>query len=449
LNRIVVSEYCHLIKQSDSIIANSFATAIPDRDFEYLSNLLYSSDLDDEAHRFFLKPAILAGRPSLQIQSHVGVLNTPHGTQLEILPKIFNRDGREFGQVQVKNILIRMLCYLRSSPFRQSKRARLIDVSMPLMEVFLGYFLDQVNKIVKKGIRSDYVRQQENLFFMKGKLLIPNQIRANMVCMHRFYIEYDEYLMDRPENRLVRSALEVISSFTRMNSHQRLCRELLFYFDSVPPSNDYRNDLSLCTRDRSMAYYENVLDWCRLILSQQSPTASTGSIKSISLLFPMERIFEDYVAARLKKQFPDWRITSQAGRYYLLKQHGRNYYMLRPDLVVEKGLNRVVADTKWKLLGGDDTSKPAHSIDQADLYQMFAYGHKYLKDQEVKEVYLIYPKTINFNAPLPPFDYEDGFKLFVVPYDLSPEVDALVVTDVGSLSNGINAFPAYAAKPQH
>lgn len=368
------------------------------------------------------------------MQSYVGVLQTPAGTQIEILPKIYIGHGQELGPDQVRNILMRMLGYLRNSPFRQSDRALMADVSMPLIEVFVSYFLKQVNRLIKRGIRSDYVSTQNNLCFMKGKLLVADHIRRNIVHQHRFYVEYDEFQVNRPENRLIRSALEKVGAIILQSSNQRLCRELLFAFDDVPPATDIRTDLARCSKDRSMGYYVHVLDWCRIILLDQSPIGTSGNTRSISLLFPMERVFEDYVAARMRALHPKWQITTQARDHYLMQQEGKNYFLMKPDLVLKHNKIRVVADTKWKLLG-QDSSKPIHSsIGQGDLYQMFAYGKKYLHDQQVKEVYLIYPKSANFTKPLPIFEYDREFRLFVVPYDLSLEVDSLLLSEGGYLT---------------
>ena len=52
------------------------------------------------------------------------------------------------------------------------------------------------------------------------------------------------------------------------------------------------------------------------------------------------------------------------------------------------------------------------------MYQLYAYGHKYLKGNEHKKLMLIYPKTDKFQQQLPEFKYEDGFTLTVVPFDL-------------------------------
>jgi len=196
-----------------------------------------------------------------------------------------------------------------------------------------------------------------------------------------------------------------------------------------------RMDLARCSKNRSMAYYEHVLAWCRIILLDQSPMGTAGTIRTLSLLFPMERIFEDYVAARLRLLHPSWQITTQARDHYLMQQEGKYYFLMKPDLVLKQGKTRIVADTKWKLLG-QDNSKPVHAaIGQANLYQMYAYGKKYLHDQEMKEVYLIYPKSENFTKPLPVFEYDEGFRLFVVPFDLAVEVDNLLLGEGGCWRN--------------
>jgi 5-methylcytosine-specific restriction enzyme subunit McrC len=148
----------------------------------------------------------------------------------------------------------------------------------------------------------------------------------------------------------------------------------------------------------------------------------------------MERIFEDYVAVQLGRQYPDWQVTTQARDHYLASQEGKNFFLMQPDLVFQRGRIRVVADTKWKLLGGEAGKPAERSISQADLYQMYAYGSKYLHDQNIKEVYLIYPKSAGFTRPLPVFDYDGSFRLYVVPYDLSPGVDRLLVSDGGLLA---------------
>ena len=271
----------------------------------------------------------------------------------------------------------------------------------PLLEIFIRDFLDNVQRLVKRGIRSDYVRQTDNLPFLKGKLLIGHQLKHNLIRSDRFYVEYDSFEPDRPENRLIKSTLQKVMRLSIDYSNQRLARELLFAFGDIPLSTDYRKDFQACSKDRGMHYYQDSLIWCKLILNDEAPIQQAGERSFRSLLFPMPRLFEDYVASVFKRQLTGWTVDSQVRSQNLLSLHGTNkeMFQMRPDLLLEKDRIKIIADTKWKLLNQSDEINK-FSISQADLYQVFAYAKYY----DSKRVILIYPQTETFNGAIS-FDY--------------------------------------------
>jgi 5-methylcytosine-specific restriction enzyme subunit McrC len=67
----------------------------------------------------------------------------------------------------------------------------------------------------------------------------------------------------------------------------------------------------------------------------------------------------------------------------------------------------------------------SYGIEQADLYQLYAYGKKYGAD----DLFLVYPASETFREPLPVFSYDPGTRLHVVPFNLaaplSDEVERL------------------------
>ena len=48
--------------------------------------------------------------------------------------------------------------------------ANLKSTNMPLLEIFITMFLSELEKLIRKGIRSDYIDKEENLKYLKGKL---------------------------------------------------------------------------------------------------------------------------------------------------------------------------------------------------------------------------------------------------------------------------------------
>lgn len=391
-------------------------------DFEACLSLLDSPEsieADLEPVMSYFRPY---GRAQLKVANHVGVIRTETGTQIEILPKISKRTD----VTAARRLLLKMLMALEDSPFRLGTSADLAAHRMPLFEILMGLFLQQVVTIVRKGIARDYTEYEDNLFFVRGKICLAQHIRRNVVLSDRVWCRFDEFEVNRPINRLVRGALDVVSRLTRDSKNQQLCRELLFWFDRVPPTRSPADDLRRVRKDRLIRHYEPAMPLCLLILERLNPLTQQGSRRALSVLFPMETIFENYVAAKLPRQLPGWRVSTQVGGHALVESHGeRSMFRLIPDLALRRGDQVVIADTKWKLLNSADRANK-YGISQTDIYQLFAYAKKYLRDQDRREVYLIYPMTDSFRQPLKPFWYSrEREVLWVLPFDL--ERDQLVL----------------------
>ncbi|WP_117236478.1 McrC family protein [Vibrio maerlii] len=395
--------------------------------YAYLKQLC----LCDESESQLLQLRRRDGMEVLQVQNYVGVVFTPDKTQIEILPKV----GKNFGtngsgstdeSEKARQSLLIMLKALKGFAHIQTSSANIAHQKMPLLEVFISQFLNSVNELVKRGLRSDYVPQEDNLGFLKGKLNVGKQVRLNFINKHKFFCEYDEFMLDRPANRLIHTALLKVKNFARSSANQKLLQELLFVFHEIPKSRDHKLDFTKLKLDRGMSHYHIPLEWCRLILNGFSPQTMKGSTNAASLLFPMEKVFEDYVAKVLKEQLarkrPELTLSTQATGQYLATYDSRGKFSLRPDLLIQHGsINKIVLDTKWKLL---DSSVTYSNISQSDVYQMFAYAKKYLKpsakDLSVgKDVVLIYPWQNNFDAPLEYYyDLDDGHRLWIVPFKI-------------------------------
>jgi 5-methylcytosine-specific restriction enzyme subunit McrC len=296
--------------------------------------------------------------------------------------------------------------------------------------VFITQFLDSVSTLVKRGLRNDYVKKEDNLLFLKGKLLTSKQLRHNIINKHKFYVEYDEFLQDRPVNRLVHTALQKVSMYTRSARNQKLINELLFAFNEIPTSHNYKQDFVQVKLDRGMSYYQRPLEWVKLIVEGFSPLTMKDKNNAFSLLFPMEALFESYVEAILKRKMPKGQeIKGQVKEQYLVKHKTKNMFNLKPDLVMYNNDKiHCVLDTKWKIIDG--SGKDKYGISQADMYQMFAYGHKYLNGQG--DIFLIYPHHDDFKEPIEEsFDYcsdsNSELRVWVVPFVITEGEERLLL----------------------
>lgn len=360
------------------------------------------------------------GRRVVQVTSFVGVIRAPDGTQIEVLPKVGKVIGG--GPKEARELLLKMLACLQKFRHVQTENAMISARNMPLLEIFMLEFLRAAEVIITRGLRSDYIAVEDNLPVMRGKLLVAPHLRRNLSRADRFFTQHDVFSTNRPENRLLRLALGHVLKHSSSLSSQRLARELNFVFADVPASIQPGSDFQRVRLDRGMKDYAKALAWARLLLDGDSPLTGGGAHDAPSLLFPMQAVFEAYVAKNLARHLaPLSTLKLQARGQHLTHHLGKKWFQLRPDLLVRKaGVDVMVLDTKWKLLNVSKANgSDKYGLSQSDFYQLQAYGHSYLDGQG--DIVLIYPKTANFTSPLPVFEFPrmTALKLWVLPFCLS------------------------------
>ena len=385
------------------------------------------------------------GKKALRAKNHVGLIQTKSGFCVEILPKTFDKNGfadftesqcnfcndkstkfnkQEFANNQVKpfidhitkrskqpdnksnlckscqihrakQILLNCLVTLKDSPFKQSHIASLQSLNLPLLEVFIQMFLTELERLIHRGLKSDYVQIAQNRAFLKGKLLFNKQIKHNLIHKERFFTQSDEYSLNSAPNRLIKRTLEFLRT---LSLSPKTCTRLdsaYFVFEEITPSSHIESDFAKCKNMRRFKEYELVLLWCAIFLHQRSFSAYSGSERAFALLFPMEQLFESFVGHWCKRVACGYEVKTQERIYYLMRDSQEDIFQLKPDMVMrgEENGEIIILDTKWKIPDSSDERK--HGIAQADLYQMWAYASKYAKKKPSPEskvsVWLVYP----------------------------------------------------------
>lgn len=343
---------------------------------------------------------------TVTFKNYVGLIQMKNNYQIQVLPKIDFASGE---QDQTKQIFLRMLRSMKDFPSKVFSNANLKIDRMNLYEIFINMYLQEVRQLVKHGLKSAYVGVEDNLTVYKGKLMVNEHIKHNMDHQERFYVGYDEYQMNRAENRLVKSTLLKLQKITTSAENAKAIRQLLTSFELIEPSTNYDKDFSKVVIDRNTRDYEMLMKWSKVFLKNKSFTTFSGTESAMALLFPMEKVFEAYVAQNMKKVFgrAGWNVSAQDKGHYLfntLNGETHRKFALRPDLVVTRDDDSVVIlDTKWKNLINDRRAN--YGISQADMYQMYAYSKKY----NTSEIWLLYPVNDAMHNVGPiKFDSGDG-----------------------------------------
>ncbi|MCT7482499.1 McrC family protein [Aliarcobacter cryaerophilus] len=358
----------------------------------------------------------------LQAKSYVGTIQTTSGFILEILPKtVKDNDIEKSKQIFMKllHLLYKLPNYknINSTNFERIK-------NLEIFEIFIFMFLEEVGIIIKKGIKSDYVGFEDNLFYLKGKLLINEQIKRNSIHKERFYVQYDDYNQNRAENRLIKSTLKLLSNISRDFDNQRKIRQYLEHMNWIELSLNIDKDFSMVKTGRGMEHYKNALIWSKVFLKKESFSSFSGDTVAFAILYPMEKLFECFVQWWLEKKYQHLQIEAQNGGVDFVKK----LFTVRPDFLIKKD-NQVicVADAKWKLIEKDC------DFSQSDFYQLFAYKHIFLKQQkenykddcELMSLKIYYPKS-DYLKNDRIFEYfKDEGKIKIIPISIEKLLEGL------------------------
>jgi 5-methylcytosine-specific restriction enzyme subunit McrC len=295
---------------------------------------------------------------------------------------------------------------------------------MPLMEVFISAFIHELEILLRKELRGGYRIQREESTFIRGKVLIEEQLRMFNPARVQFFCEYDVYGLDVSPNRLIKSVLVKLNRMTADPLNGLKIRKHLENFEGISESIEYKKDFAYCKQNGFLLKnYAKLLSWCDVLLDNKGFSNYRGNSVNLSILFPMEKLFENYIAFMLSKYAKALDVKRQDRRFYLVKEisDGKELgqFQLRPDLVLSK--NSVIIDTKWKIL---EDSKSHFNISEKDIYQMYAYGKRYQRETEKMlppRLFLLYPRNVLKNADLPKYVYDIEMSLDVLTYDLLTE----------------------------
>ena len=367
--------------------------------FFKLKKYIKDNNLEDDYEFFKItKDAIVP-------QNFVGTIPLDD-IQIEILPKIpLVENNIEAEKIRFLEIL-QSIDYFKEKIFSNSK-IEITDTS--ILEIFIHLFIEEVEKIIKKGLIYRYVDKNENLNVFKGKLDINNHIKYNFSHKEKFFMKFDEFSVDSLENITIKLTIQKLKKISVNLKNKENLNKIGHYFENVSILDGSIENLKYLTFDRMNDYYKNAIQWAKIFLNNQSSSIfSTNNGEIPSILFPMETIFENYIANKLvniiqEKSYNQLAIKVQDNSCSIFSSISlnnvkidNNILRIRPDIVIKnKDAKEIfILDTKWKILNKlDDKFK----ISTEDVYQMLAYVKTYSdrnKNKYIcKRAYLIYPAT--------------------------------------------------------
>lgn len=340
---------------------------------------LYSFN-DRHNHKYFT-----GIRDGVKFKSYVGVIQIG-GLTLEILPKAdrYTTSTEEAHHNELRkwhNALLRMLGVTHHIRVESVSEASLKRRHHSILDLYFELFLHDVENLLHRGLVKKYRKAEGNLPVLKGRLNFGQNIQHNLIHQEHFYTHHQVYDQDHLINQILFRALSILNRITTSPFiNDRLAR-IRLDFPGVKQVNIQAFHFDRLTEDRKTIHYREALKIARMIILNFSPDIKGGSEDLLALLFDMNALWEEYIYRMLVKSKADEvDVVFQNSKTFW--QSDKVYKTIRPDLVIKKGEETYIIDTKWKVI---DSLKP----DDDDLKQIFSYNLYWKSYHSI----LLYPST--------------------------------------------------------
>lgn len=339
---------------------------------------------------------------TIRAKNYVGIIQLP-GLSIEILPKITEISENYIGTPQsaqerelAQKNLMYMLCVAGLIPFEERQLADQRVHKLPMADVLVAAFSRALVRELRRGVPHDYVQREENLLYLRGKILHGPNSRLNAVHKERLFAQYEDFISDTPLNRILLATCERLQQLSLGMRTQAALADAALMLADVERVQVNLESFKRIHLNRNTERFAAILEFCRIVLLGQSPVPGSGRSEIFSLLFPMEQVFEGFVGGILRRHARELGLTpsqvrlQSAGRTRCLVRtpEGRGRFLLRPDVLIENAElgTRCVLDTKWKRPKSDAQDRK-NGILSADMYQLYAYAHRFNSPDNV----LLYP----------------------------------------------------------
>lgn len=334
-----------------------------------------------------LDSALKVTRHGIKTKSWVGVIKYKN-LHLEILPKLISADVNNDNKISedersiiLKNLIF-MLSYTKKLDIKTNDNAKLANEKNPFIEILIREFATSLFESLKRLTPKRYVRKEENLNYLKGKIKFSENIRYNCTNQAKFYCEYDEFSENNLLNQLFLFVSTCLYNISNNSYNKKTLKFIINYYSDISFVRFDKFKARKIKLTRNQELFKKSFNLAKMFVEQTSVDLSKNKFENITLVWDMNKLFEEFIFELIKRKIPECHASAQKTKRLLVRDR-ETRRDTKVDILVQKP--EVIIDTKYKKF------KNFEDISSADIYQVTTYCllHKYHR------AILLYPQFEN------------------------------------------------------
>ena len=237
-----------------------------------------------------------------------------------------------------------------------------------LAEAIVPLFARAVQQALRPGLLHGYRRHDDTLPTVRGRVRFADQFRTHTGLPLPVEVTYDDFTPDILENRLLRTAVDVLGRLHLRHQASRIALARLHQqLNGISPVLADKRGVPDVHWTRLNMRYRPAVSLARLIITTAGLEARAGGEDASVFLVDMNLVFERFIRVALREQFAlDARSFPAAAEGHRLHLDIEQAIPLHPDLSWWAAGHCIFAgDCKYK--------RPSGTVPNADIYQLLAY----------------------------------------------------------------------------
>ncbi|WP_067778698.1 5-methylcytosine-specific restriction endonuclease system specificity protein McrC [Actinomyces vulturis] len=248
-------------------------------------------------------------------------------------------------------------------------------------ELYAAILERGITSQIKQGLGRDYVEHHEKLSSLRGKIDISDSLKSQSLLRHRLVCSFDEFSVDTPMNRIVKSTVELLLRSGISKKRKKTLRKLLMYFSEVQ-TVDLRRVNWRVRYDRNNQTYRMLIAICYMASKRLLQSRREGSFRAMDFFQTdedMPRLYEKFILEYFRQEHPELKAHAPMVEWTLDDGFSDMLPTMRTDITLEAEDTVLIIDAKY-YTNNTQQRFDSHTIHSGNLYQVFTY----VKNKQVK-----------------------------------------------------------------
>ena len=302
-----------------------------------------------------------------------------------------------------KSILINNIYHMLSYAFQTLKQENYDDVAVEsfdeMYDLLAAILAKGIGIQLKQGLYREYIKRQEELDVMRGKINMPGTIKNRLSHERVLTCDFDELSENNLFNQIIKTTVSLLLRNAKVKSEYKddLKKKMLF-FSNVDILELTSIRWSSIRFQRNNQTYRMLISICQLIIEGMLITTDAGDCRLASFVDEqrMCRLYEKFILEYYSRHYPELTVSASQIPWSVDDGIRTMLPVMQSDIHLQKDNTVLVIDAKY-YSHTTQTQYDKHTLHSNNMYQIFTYvknrDYEFGEDEHKVSGVLLYAKT--------------------------------------------------------